>query len=323
MMLPAFRQLAANIIHEWPSNSGFGNAFIYLWEQYLDNVKTNLTTHCERRLKKFFRMRMFELNDNANIFNYFNDIFGQADAMPYYDETDVRNAINYTYNRRDTTNGDGDRQQRLGELLDELRWMGAPDDCNIKEFVENNWFASIRMWTEIQRDIHMFNIAYNGHPKKPKIRNFAVVPICSFQRRHIRIDTRALYDILAKVNLLPKKCSAKKAKNGKVNQINITMEEFSRNRIGSWNLFFDVDQILKLSHIKRDFHCQIVSDGVSATILYDKPKVQPVELSDEQVCEKLESGEITIVAGMDPGDKTYNATVCLDLTTGEEVSLTD
>lgn len=53
----------------WPTSDAFGNAFTYLWEQYGDNVKTNLITHCETRLKRFFRMRVFEMNDYANQFN--------------------------------------------------------------------------------------------------------------------------------------------------------------------------------------------------------------------------------------------------------------
>lgn len=321
MMLPHFRRMADNMIREWPSNDSFGNAFTYLWEQYYDNVKTNLKTHCERRLRKFFKMRVFELNDYATNYNYFNDIFGQVDALPYYDDIDVRNAINYTYNRRDSTNGDANRQLRLGELLDELRQMGAPDDCNIKEFVANNWFESIRMWTEIQRAIQMFHITFSIRRDKPKIRNFAVVPMCSFQRRHIRIDTATLYKILAKVKLLPKKCGAKKAKDGHVNWINITANEFLRNPIDSWNLFFDVEKMLRLSHNKRNFHGQICSDGVSATIIYDKPKVEPSEPSDEQVRRMFISGFIRYLLGIDPGERTYNATVRRDLITGEEVNL--
>lgn len=320
-MLPEFRALveAAQIV--WPGSEALANSFKYLWEQYRDNVKTNLTTHCEKRLKKFFKMRVFELNDFANSFNYFNNLFGTNQAMPYYDNVDIINAVNYTYKRRDTTNGDVERQLRLGELLDELRWVGAPDDCNIRDFVQNNWFESLRMWTEIQRDIHLFNIAYKDRRDKPKIRNFAVVPICSFQRRHIRIDTDALYNILCKVKAIPKKTGNRKLKDGTSNFVNIGSNEFRKNPIASWNLFFDVDKMLKLAHNKREFHGQILTDGVAATILYDTPKVQAEEISDEEVIEMYRAKLFTYELGIDPGYRTWNATVRKNIRTGEEVSL--
>ena len=52
-----FKQWVINAVSEtfeWPKNTAFGNAFHYLYEQYTDNVTTNLRTHCETRLKMFF-----------------------------------------------------------------------------------------------------------------------------------------------------------------------------------------------------------------------------------------------------------------------------
>lgn len=120
LMLPEYRAMVEAAYIEWPHSEALGNALKYLYEQYRDNVKTKLTTHCERRLKRFFKMRAFELNDYATKFNYFNNLFGTIQAAPYYDNVDIINAVNYSYKRRDTTNGDVERQRRLGELLDEL-----------------------------------------------------------------------------------------------------------------------------------------------------------------------------------------------------------
>lgn len=320
LMLPDYRSWveAANII--WPNSEALGNSFKYLWEQYRDNLKTNLTTHCEKRLKRFFKMRVFELNDFATTFNYFNNLFGTNDAMPYYDNIDINNAINYTYNRRDTTNGDTEREWRLGELLDELRWIGAPDDCNIRDFVKDHWFESLRMWTEMQRDIHMFHIAYADRRDKPKIHNFAVVPICSFQRRHIRIDTDALYNILCNVKKIPQKIGNRKMKDGTVDSVNISPDEFRKNPIASWNLFFDVERMLNFVHYTREFRCQICSDGVAATILYDAPKVEAEGKSDEEVIRMYRAKLFAYELGIDPGYRTWNATVRRNILTGEEVS---
>lgn len=319
LMKPDFRRLVEAAQIRWPSNSAMGNAFTYLWEQYGDNVKTNLTTHCKTRLRKFFKMKVFELNDDATKFNYFNDLFGDENAMPYYDNEDVKNAINYTYCHRDTTNGDEERQLRLGELLDELRFMGAPYDCNIKQYVKDNWFESMYMWTGIQREIASFNRTYHDRRDKPKIKNFVVVPMCSFQRRHICIDTDALYNIVCSGKQVPKKLSKKIAKDGTCNWINVLKTEFTSNIKGSWNLFFDVDKINKLAQNKKDFIFQIVSDGVSASIRYGKPKIPPAELSDDEVREMF--GDFTYATGIDPGMKTWCAVVRRNLNTGEEVKV--
>lgn len=326
LMSPRFREIAQNFI-TWPINGGFGNAFTYLWEQYRDNVRTNLKTHCERRLRKFFKMRVFELNDDATKYNYFNDLFGHEDAKPYYDDIDIRNAIDYTYNRKDSTDS-VERQLRLGELLDELRWMGAPDDCDIKSFAENDetWFESMRMWTEIQRDINSFHMAFKDRHDKPQIKNFVVVPMCSFQRRHIRIDTDTLYEILAKVkddnknSLLPKKFGVT-FKNGTTNIRNLTKTEFYKNEIGSWSMYFDMEKMLKLRKNKNDFHFQLMSDGVAVSILYDQPKQQSAEISDEDLLQLYRAGVFEYELGIDPGMRTWNATVRRSIRTNEEVIL--
>ncbi|XP_031618637.1 uncharacterized protein LOC116337846 [Contarinia nasturtii] len=267
-------------------------------------------------------MRAFELNDYAIKYNYFNNLYGMIEfELPYYDEEDIKNAINYTYRRRNTAIGDVEREMRLGELLDELRWLGAPDDCNIRDFVKEDWFKSIRMWSEIQRDIRNFHFAYEDRRDKPQIKNFVVVPMCTFQRRHIRIDTDALYVILSNAKLVPRKCGKRTRKDGTTNFKNITSNEFRTNKILSWNLFFDVEKILKLVHNKKEFDSQICSDGVSVSLMYKKPKVPPVETTDDEIKAMYDSNELKYAVGCDPGMRTWNASVRRDLHTKEEVNL--
>lgn len=321
LMLPDFRMMVERAQIAWPTSDTFSNAFKYLWEQYMDNVKTNLRFHCSKRLRKFFQMRVFEINDSITRFNYFNELFGTDDALPYFDDIDIANAVNYTYERRDTTNNDEMREHHLAELLDELRWMGAPDDCNINDFVEEKWFESMQMWTEIQRDIHMFNILYKGRRDKPKIKNFAVVPMCSFQRRHIRIDTEALYSILCKLNIIPRKYGLRICKDGSPNLRNITSKEFNHNAINSWNLFFDVEHMEKIASNKNEFAGQICSDGVSVSIMYKKPKVQPVEATDDEILKMYATHNFVYELGIDPGMRTWIAVVRRNIRTKEEVIL--
>lgn len=328
-----FKQIVTNVLgnfFEWPNNNYFSNAFRYLFEQYTDNVKTNLKTHCERRLKKFFKMRVYELNDNILRRNPPNPVL--------FDGNDIKNAVNYTYNARDSTRGDVGAQQRLGVLLAELRTVGAPRDCNIKEFVENNWFKSIRMWINIQRDIHYFHLAYSNlqqswnffkraplnvtrptRPEPPEITNFAAIPICRFQRRHIKIDTTVLYNILCSIKKVPQKIGMT-TKTGKVKFRNIEQNDFLKNKPDSWNLFFDMDKINRLVKYKKQFGNSIVTDGVSCSVLFEQPQEQAAELDNEELRRRYEAGRFFYELGIDPGMRTWNATVRRNIRTGEEVT---
>lgn len=330
--LTDFMRLVTNTLgalFQWPSNSRFHNAFEHLYNLYTTNVTNNLNTHCERRLKKFFKMRMFELN------NMLLQVNPNADNL--ITKADVNNAVNYTYRLRDSTAGDIGAQQRLRWLLDELREMGAPDDMDIKNFTKHHWFKSLKMWVNIQRDIHHFHQAFEGlrqswyyHrqapdnvtrpllPEPPHIKNFAAIPVCTFQRKHIKICTTVLYEILCGVKEIPKKCGAT-TKKGKVNEINITRNEFNSNKDGSWGLFFDLNKINSFVSNQKTFKHTILSDGVSCSILFEQPKVEADELSDAELATRYNSGEFTYELGIDPGMNTWNATVRRNILTKEEV----
>ncbi|XP_055307831.1 uncharacterized protein LOC129571964 isoform X2 [Sitodiplosis mosellana] len=91
-MVPGFRQMVINILGEWfpwPTNRFFGNTFKYLYEQYAKNVQINLKTHCEQRLRKFFKMRCYELNHMC--------LCGDLELDELFDGDDIKNAINYIY----------------------------------------------------------------------------------------------------------------------------------------------------------------------------------------------------------------------------------
>lgn len=318
-------QRAVSNFFWWPSNRQFGNSFSYLYEQYTANVMTNIRTHAKRRIKLFFTMRVYELNDMQSQLNAPNPIV--------FTDQDVKNAVKYTMERRDNTNGDAGAQNRLGILLDELIDIGAPADCNIVDFLNTNWFKSLYMWMQIQRDIQHFQHAF-AHvrnswslyrkfpryvqrpttPEPPEIHNFVAIPTCSFQRRHIRIDTDVLYRLLCETKLVPKKDGIRKDK------VNIKSPEFSRDQYGNWNRVFDLSQIYKMVHGKKTFDFQILSDGVSVTMLYLKQTTAAVPISREEVVMQYDAGLFFYELGIDPGMRTWNATVRRNIKTGEEVN---
>lgn len=332
-----FRDFVVNSVSaafRWPSTDRMGHVFTYLWEQYACNVKTNLTTHCKNRLTKFFRMRAYELNDmltNDPLHRYANVL-----DRPF-NEYDVKNAVNYTYHRRDSTRDDGERQ-RLGILLDELRVFDVPYDCNIRDFVQEHWFRSLRLWLDIQFDIDRFHEmyaerydawnVYHKHrknrrnlvqppvPEPPKIRNFAAIPMCTFQRRHIRVDTDVLYRLACETKAIPQKIGLRKKNPWR----NITVKEFFANQRGSWGLYFDLEKIDAMVKGKKQFDHQIATDGVSASVLYLRPIKCEAPIPDEEVLRRYHAGEFYYELGIDPGMRTWNATVRRDIRTGEEVS---
>lgn len=333
-LMPAeFRQWAETATSpgfEWPHTRAMGNTLKFLREQYRDNVKTNIRTHCKNRLKLFFRLRAYEWNHSMT---FLDD--DDVDGRYFFSERDVTNAINYTYNRRDTTQ-DEDERERLGILLDALRECDAPQDCNIINYVnDEHWFRSLWMWLTIQRYVQIFQRSFANvknswnlfkrfpkyvqkpeAPKPPKSKNFVVIPMCTFQRKHIRIDTSQLYQLVCETKIVPKKIG----KGKKQEDINITQNEFLRNNSGSWDLFFNRAKIERMVHGRKVFDNQIVSDGVSATVLYLKPTIPKVPISDEEVLEMYNGGIFYHILGIDPGERTYNATVRKNISTEEEVN---
>lgn len=111
-----YKQMVANLLgnfFEWPNITYFSNALKSLLHQYISNVQTSLSTHSESRLKKCFKMRVYEMNHLILRQNVPNPVL--------FDANDIKNAINYTCNRRDSTRGNVEALQRLGVLLDGLR----------------------------------------------------------------------------------------------------------------------------------------------------------------------------------------------------------
>lgn len=340
---------------EWPSSSRLSNSFKYIYEQYIDNVKTNLNTHCEKRLKKFFSMIAYYRNDL---------ILDQNQQNPNrFTKIDISNAVNYAYAGKDSTRADEQAQYKLAILLNELRAIGVQDPFNFEQFVADHWFKSLHVWLTIQRLIESFHDQYGGlrqswvyhrmapqnvtrppRPEPPNITQFVAIPMCSFQRRHIKIDTTTLYNILCEIEEVPLKLGAevketvtrKRARkkeihycryNGtKFRLINTKQNEFLANKSASWALYFDMDIINRLVKFKKPFGNSIITDGVSCSVLFSQPLDYAenrdfLDIDAETVRDLYEQGVFTSEMGIDPNMRTYIAAVRRDMATEEEVSI--
>lgn len=146
-MPPEFRN-RMETIHEdnfqWPSKNCLNNSLQYFREQYVTNLKTNLNTHCVKRLEYFLRMRCYQIN--------------LEQGYEAFDGTDIRNILKDVIKDQDWTNGDHMREGKKIILWQQLTHIGFPANTNIKQYVKDDWFKSIWSWIRIQREIEEFLI---------------------------------------------------------------------------------------------------------------------------------------------------------------------
>lgn len=281
----------------WPNNQYFGNLMKYMQQEYVRNVITNLTTHRKKRLTQFLRYCVY--CENAD------NVIGR------FDETDVKNAVSWAIKRYDSTRGNAERLRKRNYLLRVVRQIGGPDDDDITRFTRANWFQSMSMWLTMQQYIDEFHqFQQQNGLRAPKIRNLSVVPICSHMRKCIRIDGDVLYRMMCETNTIPRDEKGNQIKGGEV----------TSNRNYFFDQIFNMEKINRILKTNKEFHYQIVSDGLSASILYKVPKrVLEQMLNDRIVKERYYSGLYMYELGIDPGMKTWLAVVRRYINTGKEV----
>lgn len=291
-----FRHLVEQNGIQWPTRIGMTNSLKYTEELYTQNVKTNLRHWCYKRIKTFFIMKVYELQ----LQNY------------DFDDTDIKNALRAVFLKLDATKNEF-QKAKMDFLIDELREIGGESAVHIMTLMNNyNWFKSMSMWIKIQRQIEKFHIEHNplqfrGHiPNPPKIKNFSAVPLCNFQLKHIKIDNTELTEIATR----KMKTFEKEDKYW----------QYDDNRPDCWSSIFDLDKIRKIGKQHKDFYYQFVSDSVSVSLMYVKKKrMTDGETQLKMISVDLNKGKIIYELGIDPGMRTYNATVRRTVKTNKEV----
>lgn len=304
-MLPEFREKVEGLDAEnrfaWPGNPYFGNHFKYLFQQYARNVVTNLTTHAKKRLNQYLRLTVWAHNIN--------------EPDDRFDQRDIDNALSWAIKRYDSTRNDPERIAKRHRLLEHVREIGGPEDHDIAMFTRNDWHASMRMWLHMQDQISRYHDELQANnladdERVPKIKNLSVIPICSHMRKAVKVDADVLYRMMCETRLIPKDEHGCQYKVG----------DITSNKEFYFAQIFNMEKINRILRANKQFHCHIVSDGVSASILYKVPLRVLKELdNDELVKQKYEEGQFIYELGIDPGMKTWNATVRRHIATGKEV----
>ena len=265
---------------EWPSKKQLGNSYKYFREQYITNLKTNLNTHCEKILTHFLRIRCYEEN--------------RVNQHMEYDNTDIRNALKDVLKNSDWVNGDIARQQKKDVLLQHLVDIGFPANVNIKYYVKVNWFQALWPFIRMQRvvetflmnranEIEQWNLfiqdpVNNQQPngtRPPFVRNFTVIPNCNFHLKHIKIDSSVCYELASKYDLI--RCYVN-PKTGRVNQVKLhhytdrklPNDEKVARQSELFDTLFDMNKIRRNGKRAKMFYGQIVTDGVSASVIYER-----------------------------------------------------
>ena len=313
---------------EWPKRDYFGNINNVLIETYSKNVQTNLNTHLVKRLREFLRMRVYEISE--------------AVGRKVYDDNDISNTIDLALGKEDRVTDQNRRTNRenLMQIIREYSWYDIAND-NVAEFTKEYWYQSIPMWLAMQREIAQFNTdagyreerrgnrrewrlqqremrknkrknIVNDSNKPPFIKNLAVIPICSPQRTYITFGNVELYNMMCESGCCPKN------ENGK----QIIPKDVIASKQHYWEQIFNLPKIKRLGKRKKQFHYAIETDGVSVSILYEKKKTgSEAMLSTEEIIRRYHNGEFVYECGIDPGMKTWNATVRRTIATGKEVNL--
>lgn len=314
-MLPEFRETFETVNDEnrmqWLENTHFGNLFKYLIQQYIRNVTTNLNTHKKKRLKHYFKLIAWEHNNNVH------DDNPNGPNHTVIDDVDIDNALRWAIERYDSTRGNQARIFKREILLNSVRVSGGPDDLDITSYTRDQWFHSLPMWLRMQEKITFYNDwlqkqdkDYIEKGKLPQLRNLTVIPLCGHLRKNIRIDADVLYHMMCETKIIPRN------KDG--TQVNVAY--ICRSKEFYFNQIFNMQKIRRVLKANKQFRYHIVSDGVSASILYNIPKnvLQKLE-SDEIVKRKYYDGYYVYEIGIDPGMKTWLAAVRRHIDTGKEV----
>lgn len=130
--------------------------------------------------------------------------------------------------------------------------------------------------------------------RRKKFKNFTVVPLCSFERKFVKYDTRDLHSIARDLNLLP-------LEKGKP----INREAFQNKKEEHWGAIFDMKKIQKIASNKFKFRFFFLTDGVSVSLLYDVPVRTPTvvkpefikSLFDQDLVEKKENCRLHGIGG--------------------------
>lgn len=286
---------------QWPVCRLLSNITKYLIDVARVNFENNIKLHAKKRIKLFFTICDIEANQNE-IESTIKFMFeSNSDCEPKYE---LINAI-----------------PNIGEL------QALNIDITQRDFFGKllafNWFKTVFIFVAIQMEVydhqkHVENARKENPGLKIKMyRNFMVVPLCSQERRHIKIDNDVFHCILKELKIDPKRRGKKK------NQVQIPIEDFIKNKKKHWFTYFDEKKFKQMEKEEKKFYYEIDTDGISASILFENKHTNRHVKSDgyiDTIAEEYSLGEFDVEVGIDLGYKNPIAGVIREPKTGLETN---
>ena len=184
------------------------------------------------------------------------------------------------------------------DLIGSLAKIGiSVKDVERGFFVKRDFFQNIHTYMKIQRSIEEFNEKQKENIAK--VRNFAVVPLFSYRRQHVRIDKAMFYKMMCYCKTITKV-------KGKKNKMIIpTFKEFSPNIIADIGKVLNLPKIERIGGKNNTFHIHLMSDGVAVSLLYKK-KIESVSEKRRlnQIKRRYENSEYIFVHAITAPEST-------------------
>ncbi|XP_031637660.1 uncharacterized protein LOC116350077, partial [Contarinia nasturtii] len=183
---------------DWPNNNDFSNGPKDLTNQYTDNVVTNSTTHPDKHITQYLRLKVFKLNTD-----------GEEYAAKFL-QSDIESVVKLIIKQKviKVPIHDPNKLERCGMLYDMVNDLNVFPEIDLHDLTtdKKHWFKAMPMFLSMQREIEEYNLEWphqhrskrkkrkrkksKRRPKRkqmlddpnfrPFIRNLVVVPMCVF-----------------------------------------------------------------------------------------------------------------------------------------------
>lgn len=297
----------------------FNNVFKSLTQLYTINFKNNIVVHAKTRLRALLKLKC--IKNNINI----------SDKQV---KTAIKNTVQFMFNPNSRCGRDANFINLILRYIPNRNIVHEIGDTGTRgfmsRFIKWNWFECIPLFIKIQREIAEYQSQCHRNSLKIEVRNFKVVPIHSHRRKHIRIDNTTFKFILQHLKIHPTKTNHKTGR-----KVTLDAHEFN-NALDStahynpyWFQFLNWKKIRSIQRQNKKFNYQLVTDGVSVSIEFQRLNIEPAPPSFQELVEqqsakyklfaqRLANQAYDVIIGLDPGYKLFIAAVLKNIRTNEE-----
>lgn len=319
-MTTRFRALMNQYGIPFENTALMSNIFKYVTQRYEINFKNNIVVHAKVRLRVLIKLKMIQRNG------------GLPDANM---TKTINNTLNFMFNPKSKCSKDDD-------LINFVLWY-IPNDIDVGNSenrgfmslcIKQHWFQFVPIFMRIQREVHAYHRESRRNGTPIRLRNFKVVPLHCHRRTHIKIDNVSFKRILEYLKIHPTKLNPRTLRTNALPDAEFIAARIEDERDPTrtynphWFSFLNWPKIKKMERQSKEFAYEIVTDGVSVSISFERNKTSPPESFEELLEKQAEkysqfgrnyiNNLYQIIIGMDPGYKLYISALMKNVTTNVE-----